>query len=84
MNNSSLNYSDSGCSRETKAASGFFFFMNEVLGNFTGFIHRTQDGKVGVKGRSNVNHRAKEQGHQETNKQMPLEQLIKTGFYPFS
>ena len=84
MKDNSLNCSDSGCSNEIKAVSGLFFFVNEALRNFLSFVQRTRDGQAGGQGQSNVNRQAEKKYHQKNREQMPLEQLIKTGFYPFS
>jgi len=83
MKDSSIEYTNGGYPTGTKAAAGLFFFVNEVSGNFINFIHRIRDGRARVKGQSNVNRQVKKQCHQENVKPMPLERLIRTGFYPF-
>jgi len=83
MKDSSIDYTHSGYSIGTRSACGLFFFVSEVSGNFINFIHRIRDGRVRVKGQSNVHRQVQKQGRQENTKPMPLERLIRSGFYPF-
>jgi len=83
MKANDMNYTMNGCSNEVKAVSGFVFFANAVFENLRQLTIRVRDGQAEMEDRLNREHRVNEQRHQNTNKRMPLEQLIRKGFYPF-
>lgn len=83
MRDNPINYSLGGYSNEAKAVAGFSFFVNGVFEKFKNFTLRVRDGQAEAKDRLNSKRQAKKQCHRITTRQMPLERLIRTGFYPF-
>jgi len=83
MKANDMNYTMNGCSHEVKAVSGFVCFANAVFENLRQLTIRVRDRQEEVEDRLNNEYRMNEQRHQKTNRRMPLERLIRTGFYPF-
>lgn len=83
MRDNNINYTIGGYAYATKAVSGFSCLVNGVFENFKNFTLRIQDGQAELKDQWNRKRQVKTQCHQNTIKRMPLEQLIRTGFYPF-
>ena len=70
-------------SSEIEAVSGFASFMTRVFSNFKNRDIQLQDEHAVAEHQSDRRRKVEKQYHHETIKQMPLEQLIRTGFYPF-
>jgi len=83
MKDNAISYTISGYSNETKAVSGFSLLVNRVFENFRNFTTRILDERSEIKSQINRKPQVKQPCHQNTDKQMPLERLIRTGYYPF-
>jgi hypothetical protein len=83
MKDNKCNYTISGYSNEVKAVSGLSFIVNGIFESFKNFTIRMQEGQSVVRHTLNRKHDVPDLIHQEPFKQMPLEQLIRMGFYHF-
>jgi hypothetical protein len=83
MKDSNKDYTISGYSNETKAVSEFFLLVNGVFESFKNLTIQIQDGQAEATDQLKRKRRVKKHCDQITIKNMPLENLIRTGFYPF-
>jgi hypothetical protein len=83
MSDNNINSTIGGFAYATKAVSEFFCLLSGVFENFKNFTLRIHNGQAELKDQWNMKRQVKTQCHQNTIKRMPLEQLIRTGFYPF-
>jgi hypothetical protein len=83
MRDNHINDSFGGYANAAKAVAGFSVFVNGVFEIFKNFTLRIRDGQAETKDQLDSKRQAEKQCHRITSKPMPLEQLIRTGFYPF-
>jgi len=83
MKDNTRDFSNSGYSNGADVASGFTSFVTEIFKNLKSFAIRLRDRPAQAMHQSDRNREMLNQAHQESSKRMPLEKLIRTGFYPF-
>jgi hypothetical protein len=80
-NNSDL--AMSGYSKQAEVVSGFTFLVTGIIKKLGNFAIRLRDEQSEARRQANRKRAMLRQVHQESSKRMPLEKLIRMGFYHF-
>jgi hypothetical protein len=83
MSDNHRNFSISGYPNETDVVSGFFSLVTGIYKNLKNLAIRMRDEQTGARHQSNRKREMLNQVQQESIKRMPLEKLIRMGFYHF-
>ncbi|MCG6888979.1 MAG: hypothetical protein LJE92_05280 [Gammaproteobacteria bacterium] len=83
MNDKNSGFAISGYSKQTAVVSGFTSLVTGIIKNLKHFPTRMQDEQAKARLQSNRKRSMLHQVHQQSIERMPLEKLIRMGFYHF-
>ncbi len=83
MKNHNSDFAISGYAKQAEVVSGFTSLVTGIIKNLIEFTARLRDEQAEARHQASRKRAMLSQVHQESSKRMPLEKLIRTGFYHF-